>query len=254
MALKSLSCPNCGGSISLTGRKITFCEYCGSKLAKPKRSTKTDKNTPRNSKLYEQVIFELKFYKFTKLHETLYKALREDPTNDDLLLIHGIIRKDASNLARITPSYISDEVIKLCKREFAKWTVSFNYNLNLDELRKVKLTQLKQLKLEKVSLNDNPSTHLYLSYFKIFVNDKQYRERVGKLEEINDYNYDEASEKLNKWKRVFKRRFWISMIFLVFALFYLAFYVNEISIICIIFNLIIAIAIFCSRKQYVPKT
>lgn len=258
MALVKIKCPNCGGSISTANRRVLFCEYCGSKLSKSvpnKKTKKSDIAAEDKQKLYNQVLFELKFEKYRELNETLFKALRQDHENSNLLLINSVLNKDIYELNRVVPSQLSNKVVELCMREIKKWDVVLDYTIDYKELKKYGIGNIKNIKTTKIDLFENTSSDIYLSFLKILVNEKDYKDVLDNLETINEQKFREYNTKIEKWKRVYKRRFWISMFFFSIFIYFILFNIDNylLELLYGYSSLFTGITLFVIRKNYKPK-
>lgn len=248
MALNKIDCPNCGANLDIDNRNILYCEFCGSKIMQSKpRKTKVN-----NSKLYNQVLFELKFKKYNNLNKTLFKALLADPENNDLILINSVLNKDIYELNRVAPFLLNNNVVDLCMREIKKWDVVLDYNIDYKELSKFGISKIKDIKTDKMDLFRNVSTNIYLSFLKILVSEKSYNNELNHLLILNEQKFKEYNYKIEKWKRVYKRRFWISMVFFLITLIFLVF--NLLSplyeTLCGNIALFTGITLFVIRKSY----
>lgn len=146
MALNKIDCPNCGANLDIGNRNILYCEFCGSKIMQ----SKPRKTKPVNNKLYNQVLFELKFKKYNNLNQTLFKALLADTENNDLILINSVLNKDIYELNIVAPFLLSNKVVDLCMREIKKWDVVLDYNIDYQELNKFGISKIKDIKTDKM--------------------------------------------------------------------------------------------------------
>jgi hypothetical protein len=225
-----------------------FCEFCGTKIKKPK----TNKPEEENSKLYNQVLFELKFEKYSMLEQTLFKALLEEPDNNDLLLVNAALL-DVSVVDRIDFSAVSDIFRSLCRKPLLNYQLTYNYSLDYNELKKHKYSEIKQLKLEKLDINTVTDTVNYLKLAKFILSNDMYEQKVRELNELNDKAFAEHKRKFKRWKAVYRKRVVWSIIWFVLAAFFLLLVLGDISVVPAIVFFSFGVIAFSIRKSYIPS-
>lgn len=248
--LNSYKCPNCGANLNAGNRNVSFCEFCGSKIHRPKVA----KSHNENSKLYNQVLFELKFEKYNELEQTLFKALLEEPNNSDLLLINAIVvHPDFSIVERIDLSSVSDIVISLCKKVFLRLKFTYNYSLDLEQIRKYKLSQLKYVKLSKIDIKKDRDSIYYLKLARMILSNDMYEEKEMELKELNDKAFKEHIRKFKRWRSVYRKRVVWSIIWFSLSAFCLLLLIGGLSAFPMILFFSLGSIVYLCRKPFMPQ-
>lgn len=218
MALNKVDCPNCGANLDITNRNMLYCEFCGSKL----KHSKPKKAKPVNSKLYDQVITELKFEKYDKLKQSLFKALLETPDNNDLLLIDAILKRDIKIFHQVVITSVGYIVASLCKREILKWQVDFHYPLDLDMIKKYNIFSLNEIDIPKYDISKYTEAKDYLCFARALMGDNEYKDTLDELNELNNKSYCDLEKRVSIWKSLYITKFWWSIAWFLVSIGFIA--------------------------------
>lgn len=239
--MSSNDCPNCGANLNLGNRNIAFCEFCGSKI-----NIKSEAK-PRNSDVYNQVLYELKFENYRNLEHALFKALLEEPNNNDLLLINAVTM-DITSIDRIDFSLVSDMVRELCRKPLLLVELSYDYSLDLNELRKYKYSQLKDVKFAKLHINEGTNAAIYLKLAKFILTDDMYEEKVNDMNQLNDKAFVQHIRNFKRWKAGYLKKIVWSIIWFVLSAFCLLLVLGGVSIAPAIVFFLIGGFVYMIRK------
>lgn len=242
-------CPNCGASITKDAA-VTYCEFCGTKITR--KSKKGPRSVTKGEELYEQAVYEFKFSQYDKCIKTIFKALRYDKYNSDLLLMDAFLKNDVTQLSQIERAALSQDVVKMCKAVWSLRTVSISYNVDFKDLEKKSIGQLHSITFAKDDIFKVPSIYTHLAFAKILLSEKDYKNLVKKLQHQNDEEYKKSLMIVNQWKSVFKTKFWYGISWFALGAMHIFFYKNAMSIFLALLFGFIGLMIFSKRKKYRP--